>query len=396
MRVLVLILCLLPSISFAQTKDYKTYDKAVKYNIEGNTEKAIKFANKALEKNADWNKPNLLLASIYANNNQIELAANYLLKVYDATNPVTITGVTSGVKAYVIGYQDATATTQPILYLNYYKSGTDNSANTFSNSENITADKAITHTTGYVSGVASATTFTTNASQVGSSATIEDGVIYIRGQFVKVSRQTLLLSADSITETTRIGLNITESLLTPEADGSLTDNSRGSSNYAAKGAHRLKIDLTLAKLDTTSTADSKFIEMMRIDGGTLVSKARVTEYSVLGDTLARRTFDESGDYTVKPFIFDTREISEIPSLKYCFQIAAFISRIKSLPVKYLEKSSIIVSNSMIQTLIDLVFSIQTPISDVYIYTSTDVSELNTIFDRFESNNISDYKLIKCN
>ena len=31
---------------------------------------------------------------------------------YDSTNPVTITGVTSGVKAYVIGYQAATATTQ--------------------------------------------------------------------------------------------------------------------------------------------------------------------------------------------------------------------------------------------------------------------------------------------
>ena len=106
---------------------------------------------------------------------------------------------------------------------------------------------------------------------------------------------------------TRVGLTVTETLVTPEADGSLTDNSRGSSNYAAKGAHRLKIELTLAKLDVTSTADSTFIEMMRIDSGTLVSKARATEYSVLGDTLARRTFDESGDYTVKPFIFDARE-----------------------------------------------------------------------------------------
>ena len=47
--------------------------------------------------------------------------------------------------------------------------------------------------------------------------------------------------------------------------------------------------------------------MMRIDSGTLVSKARETEYSVLGDVLARRTFDESGNYTVKPFLFDTRE-----------------------------------------------------------------------------------------
>ena len=33
----------------------------------------------------------------------------------------------------------------------------------------------------------------------------------------------------------------------------------------------------------------------------------LTQYSVLGDTLARRTFDESGDYTVRPFQFDARE-----------------------------------------------------------------------------------------
>jgi len=226
---------------------------------------------------------------------------------YDATNPVTVTGVTSGVKAYVIGYQAATATTQPILYLNYYKTGSDNSATTFSDGENITADSAITHTTGYASGIASATTFATDASAVGSSATIEDGVIYVRGQFVKVNKQTLLLSSNSVTETARIGLTITETLVTPEVDAQLTDNSRGSSNYAAKGAHRLKISLTLAKLATTSTEDSKFIEMMRIDSGTLVSKARATEYSVLGDVLARRTHDESGDYTVRPFLFDARE-----------------------------------------------------------------------------------------
>ena len=226
---------------------------------------------------------------------------------FDATNPVTITGVTSGVKAYVIGFQAATATTQPILYLNYYKTGSDNSTTVFADGENITADKAITHTTGYATSIASATTFATDASATGSSATIEDGVIYVRGQFVKVARQTLLLSPNSTTESARVGLTINEELITPEVDSTLTDNSRGSANFAAKGAHRLKISLTLSKLDVTSTDDSKFIEMMRIDSGTLVSKARETEYSVLGDVLARRTFDESGDYTVRPFIFDARE-----------------------------------------------------------------------------------------
>ena len=245
--------------------------------------------------------PTLQLASTFASE-EIDPS-----QFFDSTNPVTITGATSGVKAYVTGFQAATATTQPILYLNYYKTGSDNSTTVFADGENITADKAITHTTGYASGVASATTFSTSASQTGSAATIEDGVIYIRGQFVKVSRQTLLLSANSNTETTRVGLTVTESLITPEVDSTLTDNARGSSNYAAKGAHRLKIELTLANLSTTSTADSSFIEMMRIDSGTLVSKARETEYSVLGDVLARRTFDESGNYTVKPFLFDSRE-----------------------------------------------------------------------------------------
>ena len=37
------------------------------------------------------------------------------------------------------------------------------------------------------------------------------------------------------------------------------------------------------------------------------NKSELTKYSVIGDTLARRTFDESGDYTTRPFQFDIRE-----------------------------------------------------------------------------------------
>ena len=43
MRFFFVILFLFPATSFAQEKDYKTYDKAVKYNNEGNIEKAIKY-----------------------------------------------------------------------------------------------------------------------------------------------------------------------------------------------------------------------------------------------------------------------------------------------------------------------------------------------------------------
>jgi hypothetical protein len=39
----------------------------------------------------------------------------------------------------------------------------------------------------------------------------------------------------------------------------------------------------------------------------LQNQVRTTEYAVLEDTFARRTFDESGDYTVRDFDLDLRE-----------------------------------------------------------------------------------------
>ena len=143
---------------------------------------------------------------------------------YNATNPVIITGSTSGVKAKVIGYADGTSTTQPILYLQYLQSGTDNVSDVFADAENITANTTITHTTSYSSGVASLTTYATSASQIGSSIKIESGVYYIRGSFVRCAEETLVLSTNSITESARVGFTITETLITPEADTTLTDN----------------------------------------------------------------------------------------------------------------------------------------------------------------------------
>ena len=66
--------------------------------------------------------------------------------------------------------------------------------------------------------------------------------------------------------------------------------------------------MTLSKLPIDSTDDSNFVELITVKRGSVqANKAMLTEYSVLGDALARRTFDESGDYTVRPFQFDARE-----------------------------------------------------------------------------------------
>ena len=127
---------------------------------------------------------------------------------YNATTPVVITGATSGIQAKVIGYQDATSTTQPILILQYLNTGSDFATSSFKDSENLSVDTTITHTSSYGIDVASATTFTSDASQRGSAVKVEEGVYFIRGQFVKNSAQTLILSTNSVDESARVGFDV--------------------------------------------------------------------------------------------------------------------------------------------------------------------------------------------
>ena len=216
----------------------------------------------------------------------------------------TITGATSGVKATVIGFDAATTTDPLTLYVKYTQTGTDNVTLTFADNEEIQANGVVG---GVTAGSSTAQLQSTSATATGSAANIEEGVYFVRGQFVRVTAQRLVLDKYTNTPSYRIGLSITEDLVTPEEDSSLLDNAQGSSNVNAKGAHRLKVTLTLAKLPIGSAEDEDFIELLRVKNGRVQEKTRNTEYSVLGDTLARRTYDESGDYSIRPFGVDVRE-----------------------------------------------------------------------------------------
>ena len=84
----------------------------------------------------------------------------------------------------------------------------------------------------------------------GSSASVQKGIFYIRGAFVQCKTQTITLDAYSATPSYRIGFIVTESLVTPEEETALLDNATGSTNFAAKGAHRLKYILDPCKEST--------------------------------------------------------------------------------------------------------------------------------------------------
>ena len=51
----------------------------------------------------------------------------------------------------------------------------------------------------------------------------------------------------------------------------------------------------------TEFAGEKFIELARMENGFKTSETKIPIYAELEKTLARRTYDESGSYTVRPF-----------------------------------------------------------------------------------------------
>lgn len=134
-----------------------------------------------------------------------------------------------------------------------------------------------------------------------SLVSIDKGIYYIDGMFVNNDAQSIVVSKYDRIPTCRVGLRVYESVVTPEEDISLTDNAQGSPNYAAPGAHRYKIDLKLEYIDIDDDLSDDFIILQVLRQGTVVKEIRITEYSELEKTFARRTFDESGDYTVNPF-----------------------------------------------------------------------------------------------
>ena len=97
---------------------------------------------------------------------------------------------------------------------------------------------------------------------------INSGVFYVGGFFVLLDDQTLTLEKYSSTPSYRVGIQVTETITTSDADSSLLDPAQGAYNYAAQGANRYKIELSLSKKAFSSadpveaTADENFFQLL--------------------------------------------------------------------------------------------------------------------------------------
>jgi len=188
------------------------------------------------------------------------------------------------------------------FYIKYEKSGDDFTTETFSDGESLSANKDIVYGASVIAANEPfANTLAFGATAIGSAMSIGDGVYFIRGTFAQVQGETLVLDQYSSTPTYRIGFDVQENFISADEDDSLNDNASGFTNFAAPGADRLQINVSLMKKSIDDTNDQNFIEIARVQQGELQTFVDETQYNLINDTLAQRTFDESGDYYVKPF-----------------------------------------------------------------------------------------------
>ena len=222
------------------------------------------------------------LVSTYANNT---ITASNFDKQY-------ITNSTGTKKAYVLkAYDSDAATGDPVTLIINKMYGGD-----FTSSETIITANTTTNAINYYANTAS-------SNPIGNSKafSINTGVFYYEGFFVKNQPQSVAISKYDRNSTALVGFQVTEDIVNYTQDTSLLDPAQSASNFQAPGADRYKITLTLTTRATNSTDLSQFIQLSEFQSGIQKSVIQTPIYGPLGDELARRTYDESGDYIVKSF-----------------------------------------------------------------------------------------------
>ena len=170
----------------------------------------------------------------------------------------------------------ATETTSDVMFVNYTNSGDAGNEETFRQGETLevvngvntplmvvgtdgsvlpTSISVTNPDTGEVSNLDSP------AMGYASAVKVEEGIYFVNGYFVRNAAQLLIVNKYYDSPSAKVGFKIEEKIVTPEEDSSLYDNSIGSSNYSAPGAHRLSINLTLVSYDLDQKTDNNFIKL---------------------------------------------------------------------------------------------------------------------------------------
>ena len=216
-----------------------------------------------------------------------------------------LTGQESGVTVTVDKYflpEDRADITDLTIFVKYKNSGSDSETEVLKDGESLITEESFTYgNTPVNAGETIATLISVKATHIGSAVGIATGVYFVRGSFVDVTADKIVLDPYTNVPSYRVGLNVLEEIVTAKDDSSLYDNARGFTNYAAPGADRLKISTILSKKPLNDFNDKTFVELLKLDQGEVRKIDDQPKYNLIRDYFAKRTFEESGNYTVDRF-----------------------------------------------------------------------------------------------
>ena len=253
----------------------------INYNNQFN---AVKIENSYLGVNVDLYANDLIGKTIKGDTSKVEAKIVYVLNENEVGNEYTT------------------------LYVSYLASGINNDQSKFSDQEKLVLEESFTKDNIIIQAGEGFANTTVDSIAVGSAVILSSGVYFLRGTFVNVEDQILVIDPYSNTSSYKVGLDVIEEIITPDDDDSLNDNAQGFSNYAAPGADRFKISAVLSKKDITTTNTENFVGLLEIRNGEL-SKNFATNptLNILASELARRTSEESGDYYIQPLDVSSKE-----------------------------------------------------------------------------------------
>jgi len=218
----------------------------------------------------------------------------------------TFSGLTSTVKVRIVEISPAVGSDPATIHIEYVN---NNSVTGTTSPVRLTAGEVLN---GDVSGtnlqVQTTNTTANPAVGRGTQLTTLQSTFFVSGHFVFSPKQSIIISKYSDVPDATIGFTVTESIVTAGDDSALYDNSGATPNLTAPGADRYRITLSLTN-KTSVAAGTTFIPSYTITNGLMAQQKAAGDESlnILGDIIAKRTFEESGSYTVRPFIVKTKD-----------------------------------------------------------------------------------------
>ena len=296
-----------------QTRELNQLQTAIQAQID-------KFGSHIFQTNSRVLDGELSVSKVFSID--VDMASAYQTDSSITTNVLNkvISNSDNTIEAKVIGFKNITGTSYK-LFLRYTKS------NDASTPSSLTTFTAPTYTKTFANGAAIDITGTNIGSITAIGHAVEykikAGVYFTKGCFVRNEAQTVYIDLGA----TRIDYNATPILQVSEKtvdaleDTSLLDNASGTVNIGAPGADRYAIDLELKILTDNATilgiasnsdarSENDFtgdaIKLADIQNGVVLEPLNYL-YSEIGETMALRTFEESGNYALRPFQIDIRE-----------------------------------------------------------------------------------------